>query len=58
MVNNVFPKLRRSEITIVREIPEVAKETLEPVSSVSELLVSRQEEALRIVSLISLWEKV
>ena len=46
MVNNVFPKLRRSEITIVREIPEVAKETFEPVSSVSELLVSRQEEAL------------
>ena len=35
MVNNVFPKLRRSEITIVREIPEVAKETFEPVSSVS-----------------------
>lgn len=46
MVNNVFPKLRRSEITIVREISEVAKETFEPVSSVSELLVSRQEEAL------------
>ena len=44
MVNNVFPKLRRSEITIVREIPEVAKETFEPVSSVSELLVSRQGE--------------
>ncbi len=46
MVNNVFPKLRRSEITIVREIPEVAKETFEPVSSVSELFVSKQEEAL------------
>ena len=25
MVNNVFPKLRRSEITIVREIPEVTE---------------------------------
>ena len=46
MVNNVFPKLRRSEITIVREIPEVAKETFEPVSSVSGLFVSKQEEAL------------
>ena len=46
-------KLRRlnrdiaAEFTrIVREIPEVAKETFEPVSSVSGLFVSKQEEAL------------
>lgn len=46
MVHNVFPKLRRAEITIVRETPNVSKETFDPVSSASELLVSKQEEAL------------
>lgn len=46
MVHSVFPKLRRAEITIVRETPNVSKETFDPVSSASELLVSKQEEAL------------
>ena len=46
IVRNVLPKLRRSEITVVREVPEVDKNTLEPVSSVSGLFVSNQEEAL------------
>ncbi len=46
IVRNVLPKLRRSEITVVREVPEVDKNTLEPVSSVSGLFVSSQEEAL------------
>lgn len=46
IVRNVLPKLRRSEITVVREIPEADKETFEPASSVSALFVSKQEEAL------------
>lgn len=46
IVNNVLPKLRRSQITVVREVPEVESNTLEPASSASGLFVSRQEEAL------------
>lgn len=46
IANNVLPKLRRSRITVVREVPEVEKKTLEPASSASGLFVSKQEEAL------------
>lgn len=46
IVSHVLPKLRRSQITVVREIPEVEIKTLEPASSASGLFVSRQEEAL------------
>ena len=46
IVRNVLPKLRRAEITVVREVPEMEKNTFEPVSSVSGLFVSKQEEAL------------
>ena len=46
IVRNVLPKLRRSEITVVREVPEVNKNAFESVSSVSGLFVSKQEEAL------------
>lgn len=46
IVHNVFPKLRRSMITIVRETPEMVRESSEPVSSVSVLSVSKQEDAL------------
>lgn len=46
IVNNVLPKLRRSQITVVREVPAVEKKTLEPASSAFRLFVSRQEEAL------------
>ncbi|MCB6633979.1 DUF3575 domain-containing protein [Bacteroides faecis] len=46
MLRNVLPQLRRSVITIVREIPEIDRESFEPVSSASGLFVSEQEEAL------------
>ena len=46
IVRNVLPKLRLAEITVVREVPEMEKNTFEPVSSVSGLFVSKQEEAL------------
>ena len=46
IAHNIFPELRRSVITIVGETSKLGKEAFEPVSSVSELLVSRQEEAL------------
>ena len=46
IVRNVFPELRRSVITIVGETSKMDKETFEPVSSVSGLFVSKQEEAL------------
>ena len=46
IVRNVLPELRRAEITVVREVPEMEKNTFEPVSSVSGLFVSKQEEAL------------
>ena len=46
IVRNVYPELRRSVITIVRDVPEPDKEDFQPVSSVSELFVSKQEEAL------------
>ena len=46
IVRNVLPKLRRAEITVVRKVPEMEKNTFEPVSSVSGLFVSKQEEAL------------
>jgi len=46
IVRNVLPKLRRAEITVVREVPEMEKNTFQPVSSVSGLFVSKQEEAL------------
>ena len=43
MLRNVLPQLRRSVITIVREIPEIDRESFEPVSSASGLFVSEQE---------------
>lgn len=46
MLRNVLPQLRRSVITIVREIPEIDRKSFEPVSSASGLFVSEQEEAL------------
>ena len=46
IVHNIFPELRRSVITIVGETPKLSKEAFEPVSSVSGLFVSNQEEAL------------
>lgn len=46
IVRNVLPKLRRAEITVVRKVPEMEKNIFEPVSSVSGLFVSKQEEAL------------
>ena len=46
MVRNVFPELRRSVITIVGETAIIDREVFEPVSSVSGLFVSNQEEAL------------
>jgi len=46
MVRNVFPELRRSVITIVGETGIIDREAFEPVSSVSGLFVSNQEEAL------------
>ena len=46
IVHNIFPELRRSVITIVGETSKLGKEAFEPVASVSELVVSRQEEAL------------
>ena len=46
IVRNVLPELRRAEITVVREVPEMEKNTFEPVSSVFGLFVSKQEEAL------------
>ena len=47
IVRNVLPKLRRAEITVVRKVPEMEKNIFEPVSSVSGLFVSKQEEALQ-----------
>lgn len=58
MVNNVFPKLRRSEITIVREIPEVAKKPLNRYLLSPSCWFQDRKRRFRIVSLISLWEKV
>lgn len=46
IVRNIFPELRRSVITIVGETSKLGKEAFEPVSSVSGLFVSKQEEAL------------
>ena len=46
IVHNIFPELRRSVITIVGETSKLGKEAFEPVSSVSGLFVSKQEEAL------------
>ncbi|WP_294470748.1 DUF3575 domain-containing protein [uncultured Bacteroides sp.] len=46
IVRNVYPELRRSVITIVRDVPKPDKEIFQPVSSVSGLFVSKQEEAL------------
>lgn len=46
IVRNVYPKLRRSVITIVCDVPEPNKETFQSVSSVSGLFVPIQEEAL------------
>ena len=43
MLRNVLPQLRRSVITIVREIPEIDRKSFEPVSSASGLFVSEQE---------------
>lgn len=46
MVRNIFPELRRSVIMIVGETTIIDREAFEPVSSVSGLFVSNQEEAL------------
>lgn len=46
IVQNIFPKLRRSVITIVGETSEIGEKAFGPVSSVSGLFVSNEEEAL------------
>ena len=46
MVLNVLPRLRRSVITVVREVPETEEKTFEPASSAPGLFVSEKEEAL------------
>ncbi len=44
IVRNVLPKLRRSVITVVREVPEADTNTFELASSASGLFVSKKEE--------------
>ena len=58
IVRNVLPELRRAEITVVREVPEMEKNTFERYLLSSDCLFQSRKRRFRAINLISRREKV
>ena len=58
IVRNVLPELRRAEITVVREVPEMEKNTLNRYLLSSDCLFQSRKRRFRAINLISRREKV